>query len=104
ADTAHARTKEGRRGRNLLLKGAASALGLTEHCRHRQGALGHQACDPRRGARAIWQARPRDSGARLPAPREELWRGGSFGRACPPVAEDNRRCVGGGGTRRTILG
>ena len=74
-DAARHRAQERRRGRDRLLEGAAPALGLAEPRRHRQGALGHQARDPRRRARPIRQARPRDPGARLPAPRQDLQRG-----------------------------
>ncbi len=90
ADAAHDRAQERRRGRDRLLQGAAPAVGLAEPRRHRQGALGHQTRDPRRRARPIRQARPRDPGARLPAPRQSLQRGKPRPGAWAAVAEDRR--------------
>ena len=59
----------------ICSKAQTSAVSLAKPRRHRQGALGHQARDPGCGARSIRQARPRDPGARLPAPRQDLQRG-----------------------------
>ena len=105
--TAHAarhRTPERRRGRDHLLEGAAAAVGLAEPRRHRQGALGHPARDPRRRARPIRQARPRDSDAGISAPGEDLQRGEPDRGAAAPVAKDRRGRHGGGGPRRARLG
>ena len=103
-DAARERAQERRRGRDHLLRGANAALGLAEPRRHRQGPLRHKACDPRRGPRPIWQARPRDPAAHLRAPRQDLERGGHRPGAEPPVAEDGRRRGGGGRPRRARLG
>ncbi len=90
------RAQERRRGRDRLLQGAAPAVGLAEPRRHRQGALGDQARHPRRRARPIRQARPRDPGARLPAPRQGVQRGKPRPGARAALAEDRRRRDGGG--------
>ena len=95
---------EWRRGGDHLLRSTSAAGRLAEPCRHRQGALGHQTGHPRCGARAIRQARPRDSRPRLSAPGQDLQRGESRSGARPAVSEDRRGRHGGGGARRTRLG
>ena len=97
------RAEERRRGRDHLFQGAAPAIGLAEPRRYRQGALGHQAGDPRRRARAVRQARPRDPGPGVPAPRKDLQRGKPHRGTWSPVAKDRGGCDGGGGPGRTCL-
>ena len=67
---------------------AASAVSLAKPRRHRQSPLGDPARDPRCGACAIRQARPRDPGACLPAPRQDVQRGRDRGRGQAPLAEN----------------
>ena len=87
----------------ICSKAQIPPVSLAKPRRHRQGALRHQARDPGCGARSIRQARPRDPGARLPAPRQDLQRGNDRSGPRAAVAEDRRRGDGGGRQGRARL-